>query len=130
MKYGVLVGMECAGKWRILQRPMKVDLRPEYSHLPITVFEIPTGFKTDYASMYLVPAFLAIDTEKPAVVHDWHYKNAKFAPNTNLPITRSRADEIFREGLKAEGVGAIRRIMIWSTVRVWAWIPWKRYRAS
>ncbi len=132
MKFGKLIDEESTGKWHILEAPMSVDLRPEYKHLPVTNFEIPAGFTTDFASLYLIPCPRSwlIDTEKPAVLHDWQYQHGKLAPDSNLKVSRQLSDEIFHAGLIAEGVGTIRALTIWGVIRLWGWIPWRRYRGE
>ena len=131
MKFGELITEELPGKWHKLKLPMTVDIRPEFTHLhddPILV--IPESFLTDFASMHFLPTFLARDTEKPAVLHDYHYRFKDFCGNCDIPISRSVADKIFHTGLKAEGVSAIRRGIIWAFVRIFSGFAWNKYKGD
>lgn len=49
---------------------------------------------------------------KPSIVHDWLYVEQP------KDWTRKRADEFFLEALKVEGVGAVRRNIMYRAVRV------------
>ncbi len=56
---------------------------------------------------------------KPSIAHDFVYET--------LPEdwTRARADALLLEGLVVEGVGWLRRNMVWSAVRAGGWKPWR-----
>lgn len=68
--------------------------------------EVPTGFRTDFASVpRIVGAYLLFGGKgkRAAVVHDFLYSGG-------LAVTREVADQVFREALIASGYG-------WLTVR-------------
>jgi len=81
---------------------------------------IPEGFPTDLASFSIGNLALRGKTEEAAVVHDWLYSVGA--------CTRAEADAIFREALKAKGVGKVRRTAYWFAVRAFGWKPWKAHR--
>ncbi len=99
----------------------RVDKEIEYRD-GLAKFNIPAGFETDLAS---VPRFLwAVfppygDHLKAAVVHDYLY-----GFNT---ISRVQADAIFLAAMKAYGVKAWRRWVMYLAVRV---CGGKAYRAG
>lgn len=135
MKFGPLRDEEMPGKWHVLIEPMYVDLRPEFEPglgANEAEFHIPEGFRTDFASMYVlpIPRKWLIDTEKPAVLHDWQYRHGKVSPKSELGISREMADEIFHAGMRAEGISEFRAWSIWCVVRLTGWAPWRRYRGK
>lgn len=56
---------------------------------------------------------------RPSIVHDYLYT---YGYKTGW--TRKEADRLFLESLKAEGVGRIRRRVMWLSVRVAGWTAW------
>jgi hypothetical protein len=80
------------------------------------------GFETDLASIPTwVPRWLADPTGRhrgAAIVHDFLVRQPGF--------DRKKADEIFLEAMKVEGVKRWRRRMMWRAVSVQTW--WKRRR--
>ena len=75
---------------------------------------IPLGFETDLASVPRLlwavfppwmPGLLA-----PAVLHDWLY--------STKPVSRQRADAIFREAMADCGLPKWKRWAIWASVRL------------
>lgn len=82
----------------------------------IGLVEVPTGFKTDFASVPRLPLtfWLAGDTaHEAAVVHDWLY--------TMQPVSRSKADAVFLEAMNVLGVSWWRRRAMWAAVRLGGW---------
>lgn len=77
-------------------------------------FTVPRGFRTDGPStpnrlrgiVYYTHAQL-----RPSIAHDFLYVTQP------KDWTRERADELFLQGLKVEGVGWLRRKAMWSAVR-------------
>ncbi len=80
---------------------------------------VPQGFKTDFAS---VPGILRglLDSDNVvapgALVHDWLYSSAL--------VDRSRADDVFRAALLANGLSPWRARLYWLGVRAGGWIQW------
>jgi hypothetical protein len=91
------------------------------------LIDVPTGFKTDLASIprvlwNVLPPVGKYDAS--AVVHDFLYQ---IGPNS---ISRSAADSVLREAMAVCGVSALQRWIIYTGVRVGGWKPWNRYRAA
>lgn len=90
-----------------------------------TVFTVPCGFVTDYAS---IPWIIRWRFPKSgpwkwaATVHDYLYQRNG--------VTRARADDILREGMEAKGVPWRTRQEFWLGVRAGGWVPWNKYRAA
>lgn len=82
-------------------------------------FEIPAGFKTDFASVprifwNIVPPY-GLYT-KAAVIHDWLYRNRI--------VSRKDADGIFRKIMHESEVGKIKRYSMWAAVRLFGRFAW------
>mgnify|MGYP000969372266 CR=1 FL=1 len=87
------------------------------------VIKVPRGFITDYASIPRIfrPIVLPYGKHSGAsVVHDWLYSS-----NCNLDISREKADKIFLEILKEEGVNPILARLMYIAVRVFGKIRYK-----
>lgn len=75
---------------------------------------VPEGTETDFSSVPRLPfAFWLFGGigDKAAVVHDALY-SGKYG------VSRKQADDVFSEALKVCGVGAIRRGLMYSAVRL------------
>lgn len=84
---------------------------------------VPKGTITDFASVPRI--FWSIfppdgTYTQAAVLHDYLYKVQIY--------TRSKSDRIFLESMKVLGVSWWRRRTMWLAVRLFAWIPWNRYK--
>lgn len=102
-------------RWRLLE-----DLR-YISAYARTLFVVPSGFVTDFASVPRLPfvyLFAGNTAHRPAVVHDWLYQ--LHPPG----ITRSDADRIFLEAMSAERLDVPRRYLMWIGVRLFAGSSW------
>jgi hypothetical protein len=80
---------------------------------------VPAGYSTDLDSVPRIPvayAWLKGRATKSAVVHDWLYYNK---------YDRKKADKIFLNAMKDEGVAAWRRWPIYSAVRAFGWLAYK-----
>lgn len=81
-----------------------------------TSFEIPKGFKTDFAS---IPRFLWVfisptgKHDKAAVLHDYLYRTRK--------VTRRDADMLFLEGMTVQKVASWRKYSMFIAVRLFGW---------
>jgi len=82
-----------------------------------TLFIVPAGFETDFASIprlfWTVIGHPAGQYAQAAVLHDWLYR----ARGTS----RARADALFREAMAALGVPAWQRWLLWAGVRAGGW---------
>lgn len=86
---------------------------------------VPTGFKTDLASVprvlwNLLPPVGRYDAA--ATVHDFLYQHNG--------VTRHEADRVLHEAMCVLGVGWWTRWAIYSGVVVGGWVVWNRYRAA
>lgn len=104
------------GQW-IVRRPLVWDLPGK-----LGVITVPSGFVTDLAS---VPRFLrdrkAFDvngaSRRPAVLHDYLYATGM--------LGKEIADDIFRQALRDEGVGAV---TAWAFYQAVNWFGGGPYR--
>lgn len=80
---------------------------------------VPKGFKTDLASipriaMSIIPVHGK--QTRAAVIHDWLYvMGGKVSEGT---FTKKQADELFRDIMEEQGVGKIKRNIMFAAVRV------------
>ena len=70
-----------------------------------------------------------------AVIHDFLYsvEHRGFVPNPDKPnrttkLTRKVADKVFLRAMKDCNVGFFRRRLIYSAVRVFGWVAYKKER--
>jgi hypothetical protein len=109
---------EAAGLWA-LRAPLSYA-----SDLLGGVVTVPTGFRTDFAS---VPRALGIyDLEggkcnKAAVVHDWLYSVGSAG---QMAIDRATADAVLREAILASGYSAFTASVFYSAVRSFGASHW------
>ncbi len=83
--------------------------------------KVPKGFETDLASVPPVANWLIPKDgtySQAAVLHDYLYGKQLFK--------RSKCDAIFLEAMKVLKVFGPRRYAMWSAVRSFGWIAWKR----
>lgn len=95
-------------RWQLL-----ADLRYRSAVFP-SLIVVPTGFVTDFASVKRLPVVYWLyggRAKRPAVVHDFLYQ-------THLPSTRSVADAVFFEAMRATELVWRIRWSMWAGVRV------------
>ena len=83
------------------------------------VITVPTGFKTDFASVPRIPfVYDAVGNvaREASVVHDYLY--------TTHAVNRETADAVLREASKATGVNWLRRWAMWLGVRIGGGSHW------
>lgn len=88
-----------------------------------TLYAIPVGTRTDYASVPRLLHPILPPTGRytyPAVLHDHLYRTGK--------VSRHRADALFLEAMHAVDVPRLQRWVMWAGVRVGGWVPWRHYR--
>lgn len=83
-------------------------------------FTVPRWFITDLASIpWLVdPLFDDIDHRAAGVVHDWLY--------CSQLVSRTEADELFREMVQVLGAGRFRAGMMHAGLRAGGWYRWNQ----
>lgn len=94
------------GTWQLL------NLFAYRSEVADTVFVVPKGFVTDFASVPRIPvAFLLTGdcAHEAAVIHDWLY--------TSHEVDRATADAVFREAVELGNPGW-RAWLMWAGVRL------------
>jgi uncharacterized caspase-like protein len=99
------VSADGRGTWRLL------TLFAYKSDVADTVFVVPAGFVTDFASVPRIPvAFLLTGdcAQEAAVIHDWLY--------TSHEVGRPMADAVFREAVSLGNPGW-RAWLMWAGVR-------------
>ncbi len=82
--------------------------------------EVPRFFRTDFASIPRGFRWLITGhdmTRKPAVVHDYLYRNGIGC--------REEADRIFKRAMKEEGVPKWKRKLAYRAVRMFGWGSWR-----
>lgn len=76
---------------------------------------MPAGFKTDFASVPRLPFIYGLAGDcahASAVIHDYLHRGFM------RHVTHAEAASVFREAMKAEGVPAWRRNLMWLAVRI------------
>lgn len=87
--------------------------------------EVPTGYRTDFASVPRLPLIYWRTGGRatiPAIIHDWLYDCATQC------ISRRTADAIFLEAMRLMGdpPWPTTRALMWLGVRVGGWRGWSR----
>src|ERR1044072_667780 len=97
-----------------------------------TVYTVPKGYETDYASIPRALAWIYPKDaryRKAAVLHDWLITNG--LDKKEFEIESNRVDELFREAMDAiGGVPKIRQWIMWAGVRLGAIGNKKRRKGS
>ena len=93
---------------------------------------VPAGTISDLSSF---PWFVRLFTVtsllvKSPFLHDYLYQNQPIDPHTSTFITRKRADQLYRDGGVAEGLGKIWAKSFYSGLRLGGWLPWGNYRRN
>lgn len=105
-----------------------------YWHNKLEYVDVPSGFVTDFAS---VPRLLKAlwpspggKWDLPAVVHDKAYKDG-YVRNIyggKRAITRAEGDQMFRDGMEAQGVRETAEAWFYLGVRLGGWWAWNKHR--
>ena len=91
------------------------------NHGQLWTIEVPVGFETDFASVPRFPIIWDIAGgvgNKAATIHDYLY--------TEHTYDRMLCDRVFREALKVEGVGTIKRNLMYASVRILGQAYWDK----
>lgn len=85
---------------------------------------IPAGFEFEES----IPSFFFTlvrpvgKSKRAACIHDWLYTYGSFTnPGGIFPVTRSQADAVYYELLRAKGVSPVRSFFHWLGTRVGGW---------
>ena len=100
-----------SGKWKLCDNMIV--------HIDNTYHVIPSGFKTDLASiprpLWWLYSPMDFNSISSAILHDWHYC-------CTPEVTRKQADEIFYYGLLAQGMPNNRASLYYFGVRSFGWL--------
>lgn len=124
------------GKWRVTE-----SFRFYSGEQGSSIFvEVPEGFVTDLASVPRALRWLVPKVGKDSmasIVHDRLYATGTMSAanivNDNeylsdSAISRSMADGMYHQAMKALRVGRWRRIALYHAVSAFGWVAWNRYR--
>lgn len=99
-------------------------------------FTVPKGFRTDFASIprlfaWLIPKNGSHDAA--AIVHDYLYRHQPLVPSpaplrSMQWISRKDADRLFRRIMREIGTNRVRYNLMYAGVRVGGWISWNKSR--
>jgi len=99
-----------------------------YSESLDAEIRVPMGFITDFSSVPRLPFmywWFGNRASRPGVIHDWLYEKAKVQ---GRPITRSQADEVWREACDADGQDYLSSRSMWAGIRAGGWWAWRDHR--
>lgn len=102
------------GEWELAQPLI-------YRALNGSVYTVPAGFKTDFASVPRLPLLFALlgdVAHEAAALHDYLYT----APH---PCSRDRADSLLREAAIGSGVHGWQAAMLYYGVRLFGGSHWE-----
>ena len=97
------------------------------------LYRVPPGFVSDLAS---VPGWLRSlappwqQSARAGLLHDYAYRIGAHPAGSIRKITRSEADLLLWEGLRADDVGRIRSRAMWAAVRTCGASSWRRKKVS
>lgn len=87
-----------------------------YSPRTGRTYTVPAGFTCDFASIPRVPVAYVVfktgRTHRAGVLHDYLCRH--------LLVPRARADDIFHEALRSDGMNWIAAWIMWAAVRVYS----------
>lgn len=106
-----------ATEWKLLEDLVYMDVK----HGAIGV---PVDYVTDFASVPRLPIvfdFLGDIGHAAATIHDYLYDNGK--------LTKKECDDVFHRALLDDGIGAIRSYIMYSGVKLFGFMAFKRARS-
>lgn len=108
--------VESDGKYWKLLTPLVFESRN------FGLIEVPTGFRTDFASVPRIPIVYSMfgnTSHSSAVIHDWLYSG-------QAKVSRKGADEVFIEAMKSRKQSEWRRKPMFWAVRLFAGFAFKK----
>ena len=105
-----------AGKFWVLTSPLV------YKSARHGTFIVPTGFRTDFASVPRIPFIYALfgnRSHSAAALHDFLYSK-------DSPVSRRVADAVFKEAMESRGQSKCVCFTMWTAVRLFGWTHYKR----
>lgn len=96
---------------------------------------IPRGFQFDGESIPAILAWLVRPvgrSRRGACVHDYLYRYGGYhdANGAVHPVTRSQADAVYRNLLRAKGLASWRSSLRWGVLRGVGWAAWRSNRPT
>ena len=99
------------------------------------LYRVPSGSTTDGMStpaiVHAIPGFEPTGKHWfSAILHDAAYRGTlqrfRFAGYQRANLTRAQADELFADALATQGVGPVRRGLIYHALRLFGWTAYRR----
>ena len=93
-------------------------------------WKTPEGTLSNLSSFpWYVRAFIPSTVlVKAPFMHDHFYENQPIDPHTREPITRKRADQLYRDGAIAEGMDEMTAKRLYAGLHLGGWVEWNKYR--
>lgn len=140
MEYNEKVQVEFRGKIKVLAAPLWIRTNLALEDGSTFAFQIPKGFKTDFAS---IPrplwTFIAPSDEiilVAAIAHDYLYvkhfidgfvfEDGRLGQRMKVHTDRLLADMILREKMKSFKAGFIKRNLVFMFVRLFGWMFYQK----
>ena len=108
-------------------RVLEADL--EYQDRLGNIWVTPEGRESDLSSFpYLVRALVKTTIlVKSPFLHDYLYEEQPINPLTGNPVTRQKADEMYRDGAVDEGLGKWVAYPFYWGLRMGGWVVFRNY---
>ncbi len=137
MKYTEEVHVAFKKKWKYLTKPLWIRTQEEWGTFS---FQIPAGFKTDFASIpRLFWAVIAPSDSTilvPAIAHDYLYSHTwiegyelidgKLGKKKKVRFDRLKADLLLRDKMRSFKARIIKRNLVFLAVRLFGWWSYKK----
>ncbi len=99
-------------------------------------FTVPIGFRTDFASIPRIFAWLIPKNgshDAAAIVHDYLYRHQPLVPSpaplrSMQRISRRDADRLFRRIMRELGTNCVRYNLMYAGVRIGGWVAYNKNR--
>ena len=118
------------GRHWVVIRKFEYHVGSKYSN---NVVRVPPDFVTDFASSpwfawWAIPSWGKYG--KAAIIHDFLYQHKYMNREVSeivsqIPVTRKRADDIFKEAMIVLGVKKWRIFLMYWGVRLFGWLAWR-----
>jgi hypothetical protein len=112
--------------WVLRSKLIYLSDVPEIVEKYQSVIEVPSGYRTDFASVPRIPFVYARTGGKavlPSIIHDWLYDHSR-------EISRKAADDVFLEAMNEvkDPEWRTTRWVMYAGVRIGGWVGWNRSR--
>jgi len=134
MKYNETVAVIFKKRWKYLTEPLWI--RTQLEDGSNFAFQIPVGFKTDFASIPRFFWFFIAPSDSqilvPAIAHDYLYSrtwiegyelnNSKLGKKKKIKFNRLMADLLLRGKMRSFKARIIKRNLVFMAVRLCGWM--------